>query len=183
MMILYHGTSYNKGMKILESGCIKKNVERFYAGDSLYPTTDGYVYLTNHIFRAIYRGNIVSYDEKDTKLMLFQVDVEEELLEPDLDEVEYTYKPFNQNTPTNLTYKDTLQLVYSVRVAQDIVLKDNKGKYAEMVSTYASDENSSFTLDVVQLHSTPLINDEYVNDYAKEIMRELEDKLVWVEVK
>lgn len=179
-MILYHGTSYQRGIKILESGCLKSNIERFYDQNCDFPTTNGYVYLTNHIFKAIHWGNITASIEQDTKLMLFQVDVQEELLEPDYDELKYTL-PFNPDS--KMTFMDSLRLVYSVRVAQDIMLKQHRGKYAEMISTHCpGNELSKLTREAARLYKEPYINNEYVSDFAKVALRKLENVLEWKEI-
>ena len=50
-MILYHATTARRGKKIIEDGCIKKYVERYYIkenNDDGY-STQGYVYLSNEL--------------------------------------------------------------------------------------------------------------------------------------
>ena len=65
-MKLFHGTSYKRGMQILEDQKIKGvEVERVYNKDDIsLPTTDGYVYLTD-FSKAFYYANTTSIFDKD----------------------------------------------------------------------------------------------------------------------
>lgn len=96
-MILYHGTSAKRGKQILDDKKIKgTDVERVYNPDYIsLTTTDGYVYLGDFPLATYYANKTSIIADEDTHLMLFEVEIDDNLLEVDYDEIEYTLKPFN----------------------------------------------------------------------------------------
>lgn len=88
-MILYHGTTANKGEKILSDGCIKKDVERYYTKEKSGNgySTQGYVYLSNEITFAIYFANCHNITDKEKEIYIFKINIPDSMVEPDIDEM------------------------------------------------------------------------------------------------
>ena len=80
-MIVYHGTSKKNGENILKTRKIMTNQNKNWTD-----TTEGYVYLSNDIIKALSYGNKSCSTSHLENIFLFKVDVPYELLMPDKDE-------------------------------------------------------------------------------------------------
>ena len=90
-MILYHGTTCKRAQKIFEDKTIKKDCTRFFTEEengSGY-STDGYIYLTNEITFALHFAYCHSLVDKSDVLVVFRIDIPDELILPDYDEMRH----------------------------------------------------------------------------------------------
>ena len=90
-MILFHGTTEERAQQIFDSKTIKKDCERFFTeeenGDGY--STNGYIYLTNEVTLALYFAYCHHLVDKSDSLVVFRIDVPDELILPDYDEMRY----------------------------------------------------------------------------------------------
>ena len=143
-MILYHGTSLEKGKQIIEDGVIKANIKRNYIGE-IAPTTDGYVYLTTNLHTAFYYGNITisGIDDYNKKYVcIFKIDVEEELLLPDFDEINVICRTPDKEVDTNTTFTKSIQLCGCVTVNRDINIQSSDYIILPGVANLKEDEDN-----------------------------------------
>jgi hypothetical protein len=142
-MILYHGTSEKRGIKILKENCLKTNALRVYGEEHPLPTTEGYIYLTNNLVNAIYYGNNTAWEDGDNYLFVFEIEVEERKLEADMDQIIYTLMPFGKHTKIkdidNPTVQESLTYALSVRTRENIDIKTSKIRYTQIVSSLSID--------------------------------------------
>jgi hypothetical protein len=138
-MILFHGTSELRAQLIIESGKIKsKNVNRIY-NDNKYTTTTGYVYLTDQLYIALrYGRNTVNiehnyfmgdFEHFGTKVVIFKVDIDPNLLEPDYDQLEIECA-LGKSLPTVSSFMESLNICKSVRVSKDLIVRKEVINYA-----------------------------------------------------
>ncbi|NFQ35970.1 hypothetical protein [Clostridium sporogenes] len=156
-MIMYHATSLSRGNKILKDGTIKKDSEKVYGEDSLMPTTDGYVYLTNDLINAAYYGNktAVLFD-KDDMFFIFRMDINIKDLEVDKDEIEYTIKQSPKYDDkfkdiNNPTLDESLEYALSARIRQNIDFSKNKVEYSKCISALSSDIKEKRRIRIVDV--------------------------------
>lgn len=134
-MKLFHGTSLKRGKQILKDRKLKgSDVERVYTSENIsIPTTDGYVYLTDFATAAYYANKTSAVTDRDAYLVLFEIDVDDTILEPDKDEIDYTLRPFglisNFVDIENPTVKECWEACRALRVKGDILLEAGKFKY------------------------------------------------------
>lgn len=175
-MILYHGTTEKIGKEILRSGVIKKNISRRYLDNSGVATTDGYVYMTNDFTYAVYYGNKNAVLDKENNLIIFKVEINDNLLEPDKDEIEYTLKVFGKvegfEDINNPTLEESLKNTKAARVPMDIELDKYAAEYAVIESSIGPTDNSSKTLDLVRIMNSD-------NDYANSFKNDFFNKVNW----
>lgn len=141
-MILYHGTHEKNGENILQDKLIKSNVKRVY--DENHPvqaTTDGYVYLTDSIKRALsYASNIIIMEKlnlSETKVYLFAVTIGLDEVEADWDEVKVDSIWPNSKASKVVDAATSLEYVSSVRIKRDLEIgKEVTSYFAEI---YLSD--------------------------------------------
>lgn len=161
-MILYHGTSLSRGLQILKDKAIKKDAPKVYDEKSRLPTTNGYVYLTEDLANAIYYGNKTALLDEDSELMIFEVDLPYSSIEPDIDEINYTLRPFGKvkgfNDIDNPTVEESIKNAHSIRFPHDITFGDSLKRYARIyTSKYTSTdddrvrEKRDLTYDIVSL--------------------------------
>lgn len=143
-MILYHGTTQKRGEEILASEIIKCKTERdFEAAGSFNGTTDGYVYLTTDLSRALYYGNAKTIgNDYDRLVYIFKIDIPEELLMADLDEL---FVVTRKEYPFDTSAVESIKICQCVRVPQDISIKNSK--YTIMPST----KNSCYPEEIYKL--------------------------------
>jgi hypothetical protein len=181
-MKLYHGTSLDRGKQILQSLKLKgNNVERVYDKNHMFPTTDGYVFLAN-LEKAIYYGNITAtLRDYNEFLMVFEVDVEESKLLPDLDEIQYTFKNFGVTDVfkdiDNPTVMESLTVCKSVMVSGDILLERGKSRYAKIVSSFVTNVENNYQSYMETKEFVSLIDHD--NEYANRFKKEFIDKIHW----
>ncbi len=94
-MILYHGTTYNRFMKIV----VDKKIDVCSDENSHFPnsgyckTTRGYVYLTDNPLSALeFASKCWTNDNKDSGIRLLsviKVDLQDEVVEDDIDEIRH----------------------------------------------------------------------------------------------
>ncbi|WP_337021857.1 hypothetical protein [Pantoea anthophila] len=120
-MRLYHGTSFSASQSIISSEKILHQIERTYDDSSLFPTTNGLVYLTNNIGYAIYVANKEAIFRREEFLSVFEVEVDENELLPDFDQLDYVCRIKREDTQ-NFTYSDSLEKAQSCCVARSLYL-------------------------------------------------------------
>lgn len=164
-MKLFHGTSFKRGQQILANGKIKGNeVDRVYSPDNIsLPTTDGYVYLTDFAKAAYYANKTSMIYDDDTHIILFELEIDDSILEPDLDEIEYTLKPIGKTKGfkdiNNPTVEECWNECRALRIKDDLILESGNFKYAILRSNkYSSDDQDDspynsrdFTMKIVGL--------------------------------
>lgn len=178
-MIVYHGTSSQRGNAILNDGVLKKDAHKVYSKDHLFPTTDDYIYVTNDLINAIYYGNkTVFNDNKFDEIFIFSIELDEAILLPDLDEIKYTLEPFEAingiKDINNPTLQESLTYALSARIGQDIDLKKYNVKYTKVASSFLGGniEEALETKEVIAL-----INKN--NYYAEKYKQKFISKLKW----
>ena len=87
-MLLYHGTPKSKGNSIIKERKISKSAPALFDNMAFdfCNTTTGYIYLSDGFFTALHWGDIHATNMKEDGFYIFRVDIDEELLLPDLDE-------------------------------------------------------------------------------------------------
>lgn len=173
-MIVYHGTTEKLGKQILKDGMIKKDIKRRYTNSCDMPTTNKYVYVTNDFTNAVYYGNKNAVFDKEKKLMVFKFNFEESMMEPDIDEINYTLVPFGNTRGitdiNNPTLEESLKTTMAARIAHNIELKKYKVEYAIIESSFGNEPNNFKTHDLVSLTKT---DNEYANKYKYEFFSEV----------
>lgn len=166
-MILYHGTSSSRGQNILAHKMLDANAKRVYDEDHGLPTTNGYVYLTDDVFNAIYYGNKTAWIDKDDSLYVFRIEINDSLLEADFDEFKYTLDPYGIEYElkdiNNPTIEESLRYTNSVRVGQDIKFEYFKTEFMKLGSTYPTNKDKAvkkYMRELLQLRNG---NNDYIN--------------------
>lgn len=120
-MHLYHGTSFSAYQSIISSEKILHQIERTYDESSLFPTTNGLVYLTNNFGYAIYVANKEAIFRREEFLSVFEVEVDETELLPDFDELDYVCR-IKREDAENFSCSDSLEKAQSCCVARSLHL-------------------------------------------------------------
>ncbi|MFR1708872.1 MAG: hypothetical protein ACLSV2_08225 [Clostridium sp.] len=145
-MILYHGTSEKRGIKIFDEMSLKTNALRVYGEEHLLPTTGGYIYLTNNLVNAIYYGNKTACEDEDNYLFVFEIEIDECKLEADMDQIIYSLIPFGKHTKIkdidSPTVQESLAYALSVRTRKDIDIKTSKTRFSKIVSSICYEDTS-----------------------------------------
>jgi hypothetical protein len=136
-MILYHGTYESRAKEVFSSGYLKcDGIEFNYESEAIYPTTKGFVYLTENLPLSIYYGARVISGNSPEGIFVFEVDISEEELEVDYDEIEVmsiwpnVKKQIESISPFLVTH--SLELLHSVRVRRDLKLGVDVKKYLQL---------------------------------------------------
>lgn len=179
-MVLYHGTTLEKGKQIINDGFIKANIERNYGGceDILPNTTNGFVYLTCNLHTAYYYGNInlISIDDYQLKYAyIFKIDVDDKLLLPDYDEISVKNKSRNEKHE-NKTFKESLNICGCVTVKDNLSIKDSE--YIILPGTFNPIENEEDVGLCRELSKLQL----YGGDF-KGIAEKINNKFIWKTIK
>lgn len=136
---LYHGTNESRAKKIMTEGCLKANVDRIYSEEEFLPqmvTTNGYIYLTDLIPLAISYGNkasIIEHSLSPGYIYLFEIELDTKELLADIDEIKQEAvwnSELNSLGEEDLTWEYSLELVHSVAVNHDIILRNSCTKLA-----------------------------------------------------
>ncbi|MFJ6264437.1 hypothetical protein ACIQGW_05355 [Lysinibacillus xylanilyticus] len=162
-MKLFHGTSYKRGLQILADKKIKGNdVDRVYKIDEMgLPTTDGYVYVGDIAIAAYYANKTSVVYDRDPYLMIFEVDVNDDKLEADIDEIKYTLGPSEGSTQgfkdiENPTPEECWSSCRALRVKDDLDLIPGKYKFAKLKSNHLFFEDevgADLTMKIVALNA------------------------------
>lgn len=122
-MRLYHGTSFSASQNIISSEKILHEIERTYDESSLFPTTNGLIYLTDNVGYAIYVANKEAIFRRESFLCVFEVEVEvdEAELLPDFDQLDYVHR-IKREDAAHFTYSDSLEKAQSCCVARSLHL-------------------------------------------------------------
>ncbi|MER2174930.1 MAG: hypothetical protein ABS911_09645 [Carnobacterium sp.] len=177
-MKLYHGTSKERGLKILNDKAIKcDNINRVYNKEGLVPTEDGFVYLTNNKVLALYYANKTAVFENDEKLMLFCVDINKEILLPDFDEIKYTIKTTKEIS--SHTLDESLEFTQSARVNFDINVDENF-KFTELSSAKDYRNTTDQRKKVIEVVSIRNENNPYALKYIEDFFSE---EVKWNKIK
>ncbi|WP_279063470.1 hypothetical protein [Lelliottia amnigena] len=121
VMKLFHGTSSHAAELIESCGYIAKNIDRTYGEDSALATTDGYIYLTNHPGYAAYMANKEAMFKKADFFVVYEIDVEEILLEPDIDELIYVSE-LSETEAKKCSLTQSLSLSRSCRAPHNLYI-------------------------------------------------------------
>ncbi|MDR7856069.1 hypothetical protein [Tissierella sp.] len=182
-MILYHGTSEKRGLEILKGLNISRYADKVYDSEHMFPTTEGYVYLTNDFVRAVYYGNktAVLTDETE-RLIVFCIDIGESKLEPDYDEIEYVLKHWGETDGfkdiDNPSLEESLKLTLSCRVRGDINFKDYNINYCTINSALqaSSTNQKDECLEAKNIICLRRTDNEVANKRKKELM----SRIKWI---
>ncbi|WPU24981.1 hypothetical protein RI049_09670 [Cedecea neteri] len=120
-MKLYHGTSSTAAISIEECGFILKDIERTYGPNGELPTTDGYVYLTDHPGYAAYMANKEALFKKSDFFVVYKIDVDETLLKADIDELKYVCD-LSESDAKKCTSYDSLKLSRSCCIPKNLAI-------------------------------------------------------------
>ena len=125
-MILYHGTTAEKGKQIIEDMYIKAYIKRNYIdyNDVIKNTTNGFVYLTVNLPTAYYYANInlIGAGKDENKYAyIFKLSVDENMLLPDYDEIRVKCKDIQQE---QLSYMESIRLCGCVTVSKNVEISD-----------------------------------------------------------
>lgn len=136
-MILYHRTSFTRGIKILNDGKILTKAERVYDETYILQTSKGFIYLSDDLAIAMYYANKTSFIDNDEYMYVFKCEINDNLLLPDLDEIKYTKEMFGHKITDEIKNNafEVLKLTNSTRVNFDIDLKENNVSYTIIPST------------------------------------------------
>ena len=130
-MVLFHGTNEKSGEAIIKDKILRCNCKRKYTttefrapnGDIIdLSTTNGFVYLTNWLPRAVRFGYTSCWDEHNVcsgKIYVFCINVPESTLQADLDEIRMRYSGYNI---CKSDYKQSLEICECVRFEDDLPL-------------------------------------------------------------
>ena len=162
-MILYHATRKSLGDKILNEGIIKCNVQREYTSKfsvnldgkvAKVASTNGYIYLSNSPITAITFANANAVRFNENKICLFELEMDENLLEPDQDQLSIEAVLRNCTFQKNITALECLQECYCASCPSDLELKNHKTRYLVLPSTlYGEDttrEQAEKTYSIIQ---------------------------------
>ena len=134
-MKLYHGTSSHAAALIESCGYIAKNIDRTYGNDSALATTDGYIYLTNHPGYAAYMANKEAMFKKADNFVVYEIEVEDSLLEPDMDELIYVSQ-LSETEAKKCTLIQSLSLSRSCRAPHDLYIGKEVIRKVAMPSSF-----------------------------------------------
>lgn len=133
-MKLYHGTSSLSATLIESCGYLAKNIDRTYSNDSALATTDGFIYLTNHPGYAAYMANKEAMFKKADSFVIYEVEVEDIMLEPDIDELIYVSQ-LSETEAKKCTLTQSLSLSRSCRAPHDLHIGKEVIRKVTMPST------------------------------------------------
>lgn len=112
MMILYHGTTYNRFKRILNCKSIKVTSDELthYRKTEYYSTQNGYVYLTDNEYAALdFANRCFSDDERDSNcrlLVVLKIQIEDDKII--FDDFENTESTTEINSISYKSSKDIL---------------------------------------------------------------------------
>lgn len=150
-MKLYHGTSSLSAALIESCGYLAKNIDRTYGSDSALATTDGYIYLTNHPGYAAYMANKEAMFKKADSFVIYEVEVEDNMLEPDIDELIYVCQ-LSETEAKKCTLTQSLSLSQSCRVPHNLYIgKEVSRKVTMPSSSYKAKQDLTSTKDIIVL--------------------------------
>lgn len=150
-MKLYHGTSSKATSSIETCGFILKDIERTYGPNSRFPTTDGYVYLTKHPGYAAYMANKEAVFKKTDFFVVYEIEIDENLLKADIDELKYVCK-LPESTATKYTAYDSLELSRCCCIPKDLAIgKDVKRKVTLPLFGNRSSPHMELTMEIIHL--------------------------------
>ena len=186
-MKLYHGTSLSRSKKIEEDKKIIKNADLIYDNKNdkeikmseemkriseITSTTPGFIYLTNNPAFAFFCGNRNSIMEDEDYFVVYEVEIDENVILPDIDEMKVKYyHQKNFKVPDNITAAETLKECESCRVDFDLPFEKFVKRKIKVCST-ANISNEEFKITKNILQNRNKIE-------TKKIIEELE----WEEVK
>lgn len=140
-MKLYHATYGSRAKEILDSGLIKSTgVKRVFDSSSTYPTTEGYVYLTENLPLSIFYGARGLPMDCNDQIYIFEVEAHEEELLVDEDEIgvmsiwPQTRELILSRSP--FLWKDSLEILHSVRVKRDLIIGVDVKRYLKLPTDY-----------------------------------------------
>lgn len=177
-MILYHGTTLEKGRQIIKDGSILCDRESNYvAYGELKGTTRGFAYLTKNLYTAYFYGNIntTGYCDEEKYVYIFKVDIPEDciFLEPDLDELETKKIKYL----SDITIEEALEKCGCVRVKKNINVKD--AQYLALPATINPLESESDLALCRELSKLQINSDDFDNNNASKIIDEVFRRWKW----
>lgn len=150
-MKLYHGTSFTAATAIEKCGLILKDVERTYGPTEALPTTNGYVYLTNHPGYAAYMANKEAMFKKSDFFVVYEVEVDERLLHADIDELKYVCD-LSEDDALKFTASESLERSRCCCIAQDLAIGiEVKRKVTLPFSGFFKGQNLELSQEIICL--------------------------------
>lgn len=187
-MKFYHGTSWYQALKIIRDGRIKRTTEEssIYKNVSeKYLTTPGYVYLTcsdeqafnwgkKALFDAMFAdefddlvGSLSLSRAQRLAIYIFEVDIDSNTLEPDLDECrirsspETVFKRIERCNSCNTN--NCIEKIASVRCKRDIVIGSDVKRY-KIMSTKTEDNQFMLLQDWADIQPKSCL-DEHIMEF------------------
>lgn len=180
MLTLYHGTSSSRGIKILEDKKIDCNAELRFKRDrkeivgKSIATTQGYIYCTDSILMAIYYGVNHSSELNERQFYIFKFELDENLLEPDEDEI-----TIFDDTPKCITVAESLLAYRSVRCNESIF----RFEYCILPFNIDNSKEGKIIRRCVNNHSyNPKTADGGKTEIVEKLMKELNDIIKWQQI-
>lgn len=145
-MLIYHATLESTSKFIFKDKRLKSTgIERFFNNE--VATTEGYVYLGT-ADKALYYANCMAVQKDEENLMIFEFDIPNDLLEVDLDEINYTVKPYGDyfvgkfKDINNPTIEECWEFCKTLRFKDDLNLAEYCTRYALVKSNvYPGNKN------------------------------------------
>lgn len=130
-MKLFHGTPLSRHELILKDKFIKhRDVERqFNDSNCITPTTDGFIYLTNNLAYAVYHAHKIAYQKREKYFVIYEIDVEETSLLPDIDNIKYEHFHLGLH-PENISLSLSLEIGLSCAVNFDLAIPKEVKRHA-----------------------------------------------------
>lgn len=146
-MIIYHGTSWDRGIQINEDGVIKvTTVETtVYPQTELSDTSFGYVYLTTDIDKAVDFALRPMPKNQEMKIIIYEIELDEAQLEVDSDEKKHD--PFSD---TEYRIKKDLVLGEEVQRYLKVTFKDYQHACQSMDSKIISKRSNKFWKNITK---------------------------------
>lgn len=152
-MKLYHGTSLTAATAIEKCGLILKDIDRTYGPAEALPTTNGYVYLTNHPGYAAYMANKEAMFKKSDFFVVYEVEVDERFIKADVDELKYVCD-LPENDALKFTAYESLERSRCCCIPQDLAIGiEVKRKVTLPFSGFYQGQNLELSKEIICLRS------------------------------
>ncbi|MBU8707955.1 hypothetical protein [Bacillus subtilis] len=137
-MIVYHGTSEQRGQKILADKLIKHKVDRVHTLERT-KTTDGYIYVSDKFSVSAYFGNLATIieDTESPYFFIFEIEIHKNELLPDLDETNPKINLYLDESKSyeNLGAEQSFKLFHSASIKRNLKLGVEVKRYMKLPSS------------------------------------------------
>lgn len=135
---LFHATTQNRGQAILASGMISRQAPP--AVEWSLQTSQGWVYLSDHIDHAVHWGNKVSILNNENELFyIFKINLPFSQCHPDIDNLIYeAWMSPDEAAGVNLA--SCLMKCHSCRTANDLIISEQVIAYCTLPVNHHSND-------------------------------------------